>query len=251
VKHPAWDAETYDRVSNAQVAWAERVLERLPLRGDESVLDAGCGSGRVTAMLLERLPRGHVIGVDASEAMVEYARAALGDRATVMTADLTELELESPVDAVFSNAVFHWVLDHDRLFERMFAVLAPGGALVAQCGGEGNIESFLSLVDEVGATPPFAPHFEGFTRTWRFPGPEEAAGRLRRAGFESVRTWLEPSSVTPDDPAGFVRTAVLGVHLPRLPGELQDAFVEDVLARAGEPLRLDYIRLNIDARKPA
>ena len=246
----AWDAETYDRVSNAQVEWARGVLARLPLEGDETVLDAGCGSGRVTAMLLERLPRGRVIGVDSSEEMAEYARGALGDRATILTGDLTELELDSPVDAVFSNAVFHWILDHDRLFERMFAVLKPGGRLVAQCGGEGNIATFLALVDEVAATQPFARHFEGFSRTWWFAGAEDTEARLRRAGFDEVRAWLEPSRVAPEDPAEFVRTVVLGVHLPRLPRELQDPFVEAVLARAGEPLELEYVRLNIEARRP-
>jgi trans-aconitate 2-methyltransferase len=246
-----WDAETYDRVSDVQVAWAQRVLERLPLRGDETVLDAGCGSGRVSAILLERLPSGRVIGVDADAAMVEHARAALGDRATVLAADLTELRLETPVDAVFSNAVFHWVLDHEALYGRLFAVLAPGGRLVAQCGGEGNIERFLSLVDEVAATPRFARHFEGFTRTWRFPGANETERHLREAGFDPVRAWLEPSEVTPDDPAGFLRTVVLGVHLERLPERLRDPFVEEVLDGAGVPLRLDYVRLNIDAARPA
>jgi trans-aconitate 2-methyltransferase len=246
----SWDAEAYDRVSNAQVEWAGRVLARLPLRGDETVLDAGCGSGRVTALLLDRLPRGHVIGVDSSAEMAEYARGALGDRATILRADLTELELDSPVDVVFSNAVFHWIRDHDRLFERLFAALGPGGRLVAQCGGEGNVESFLSLVDEVAAAEPFAAHFEGFVRTWWFAGAEETAARLERVGFDQVRAWLEPSRITPDDPADFVRTVVLGVHLPRLPQELQDPFVSEVLARTGQPLELDYVRLNLEARKP-
>jgi trans-aconitate 2-methyltransferase len=245
-----WDAETYDRVSNAQVQWAGTVLDRLPLKGDETVLDAGCGSGRVTAMLLERLPNGRVIGVDSSEEMVEHARAALGDRATILVGDLTEFELDSPVDAAFSNAVFHWIPDHDRLFERLFAALRPGGRLVAQCGGEGNVESHLALVDEVAAEEPFAPHFEGFARTWRFVGPEETEARLLRAGFDQVRTWLEPSRVTPEDPADFLRSVTLGVHLPRLPAELQEAFVTEVLARSGDPLVLDYVRLNMEARKP-
>jgi trans-aconitate 2-methyltransferase len=134
-----WDASTYERVSGPQVEWAARVLHRLPLRGDETVLDAGCGSGRVTQMLLERLPRGHVVAVDAAPSMVEAARAALGDRATVLLSDLTELEVDEPVDAAFSNAVFHWIPDHARLFARIHAALRPGGRLIAQCGGAGNI----------------------------------------------------------------------------------------------------------------
>jgi trans-aconitate 2-methyltransferase len=245
-----WDAATYDRVSNVQVEWGRRVLDRLPLRGDETVLDAGCGSGRVTAMLLGKLPRGRVIGVDSSEDMVEHARVALGDRATILTADLTELELDTQVDAVFSNAVFHWIRDQDRLFERLFAALKPGGRLVAQCGGEGTLRMFLSLVDDVAATEPYAAHLRGFTRTWDFPGAEETAERLRAAGFEAVDTALEPSSLTPEDPEAYSRTVVLGVHLERLPEELHDGFVTEVLERAGEPVEFDYVRLNMDARKP-
>src|SRR5213592_2354456 len=113
-----WDAKTYDAVSSPQVEMAAPVLARLPLDGDETVLDAGCGSGRVTQLLLERLPRGLVIAVDASAAMVETAREALGDRVTVLRSDLTDLVLAEPVDAAFSNAVFHWVPDHGALFAR-------------------------------------------------------------------------------------------------------------------------------------
>ena len=121
---------------------------------------------------------------------------------------------------------------------------------MAQCGGEGNIASFLSVVDEVAATEPFAAHFEGFERTWGFAGAEETGERLRRAGFDGVRAWLEPSGIVPEDPADFLRSVTLGVHLPRLPSELRDAFVDEVLSRAGEPLELDYVRLNMEARRP-
>ena len=137
-----WDAGTYDRVSGPQAEWAALVLDRLPLEGNETVLDAGCGSGRVTQRLLERLPEGRVVAVDSARSMVEHAREVLDERATVFCADLAQLELDEPVDAVFSNAVFHWVPDHEQLFERMFAALRPGGVLVAQCGRAGNIARF-------------------------------------------------------------------------------------------------------------
>jgi trans-aconitate 2-methyltransferase len=244
-----WDAATYDRVSGPQVEWAERVLERLPLRGDETVLDAGCGSGRVTAILLERLPEGHVIAVDSAPSMVEHARAALGHRATVLQSSLTELELDEPVDAVFSNAVFHWIDDHQRLFERLFAALRPGGRLVAQCGGERNVERFLRTAAAVGAQPPYAPYLAGWTGPWNFAGAEETTERLRRAGFDEVEAWLEPHPVTPPDPSGYLRTVCLGHHLERLPEGLRAPYVEGVRSRC-EP-ELDYVRLNIDARRPA
>ena len=244
-----WDAATYDRVSDPQVEWAGEVLERLPLAGDETVLDAGCGSGRVTAMLLERLPAGCVIAVDSSSSMVEHARAALADRATVLQADLTELELDIPMDAVFSNAVFHWVADHDRLFERLFAALRPGGRLAAHCGGAGNVERFHRAADAVGAEPPYAKYFAGWVRPWNFAGPEETAKRLERAGFTEVDTWLEPRPVAPPDPTGFLRTVCLRRHLERLPEELRAGYTDAVRERCGS--ELDYVRLNITARRPA
>jgi trans-aconitate 2-methyltransferase len=244
-----WDAAIYDRVSRPQVEMAEAVLERLPLRGDETVLDAGCGSGRVTAMLLERLPDGHVVAVDSAPSMVEHARGALGDRATVICASLTELELDEPVDAAFSNAVFHWIADHDALFARLFAALKPGAPLVAQCGGKGNIDAFRRLADEVAAEPPYDEHMRDFAGPWNYASPDETEARLRRAGFDEVRCWLQPWAVSPDDPLEFARTVCLGNHLEELPQELRGPFVEEVVTRSGEPLTLEYVRLNIDARR--
>jgi trans-aconitate 2-methyltransferase len=244
-----WDAATYHRVSGPQVEFAAAVLDRLDLRGDETVLDAGCGSGRVTLMLLERLPHGHVVAVDQAPSMVEHARAALpADRATVLQAELTELRLDEPVDAVFSNAVFHWVPDHDRLFERLHAALRPGGRMVAQCGGEGNVARFHQAAREAAAEEPYAAHFEDWVGPWNFAAPDETAGRLERAGFEEVEAWLEPRPVVPDDPGDYLRTVCLGYHLERLPHELRDGYVQAVLERSAA--ELDYVRLNIVAMRP-
>lgn len=240
-----WDAATYDRVSSPQVEMARAVLDRLPLAGDEVVLDAGCGSGRVTQMLLERLPYGHVVAVDQSASMVEHAREALPERATVFRADLTEVTLEQPVDAVFSSAVFHWIADHERLFARLHAGLRPGGRLVAQCGGEGNVARFHEAAAAVSAEPPYADHLDGWRGPWNFAAPEETAQRLEEAGFTAVETWLQPYPVAPDDPFDYLRTVCLGYHLEQLREELRNGFVEAVLARSGD--ELDYVRLNIQA----
>jgi trans-aconitate 2-methyltransferase len=244
-----WDATSYDRVSNPQVAMAQAVLERLPLRGDETVLDAGCGSGRVTALLLERLPEGHVVAVDSAPSMVEHARGALGERATVVCASLTDLTLDRQVDAVFSNAVFHWIADHERLFERLAAVSKPGGRLVAQCGGKGNIDGFRRLADEVAAERPYAQHMRDFRGPWNYASPEDTEARLLAAGFDDVRCWLQPWPVTPEDPLEYARTVCLGNHLEALPEELRERYAEEVVRRSGAPLTLEYVRLNIDARR--
>ena len=246
-----WDASTYERVSDPQVAFARAVLDRLALRGDETVLDAGCGTGRVTRMLLERLPRGHVVAVDAAPSMVEHARAALGERATVILSDLVELELEEAVDAVFSNAVFHWIPDHERLFARMHAALRPGGRLVVQCGGRGNVERFHALAADVAEREPFAPWLAGWRGPWNFAGPEETEERMRRAGFRDVRAWLEPFPVVPPEPREYLRSVCLGHHLERLPEPERDGFVAAVAERLGQPAELHYVRLNVEARRAA
>jgi trans-aconitate 2-methyltransferase len=246
----SWDAATYHRVSAPQLEWAGKVLQRMPLRGDETVLDAGCGSGNVTQLLLDRLPDGHVVAVDSSESMVEHAREALDpERATVLQADLVELALDEPVDAAFSNAVFHWIPDHDALFARLYDALAPGGPLVAQCGGKGNVARFHAAAREVAEGEPYAEHLAGWTGPWNFASAEETSERLEGAGFVEIETWLEPCPVIPEDPLAFVTTVCLGPHLQRLPEELREGFAASVCGLAGS--ELDYVRLNIDAKKPS
>jgi trans-aconitate 2-methyltransferase len=242
-----WDAVTYQRISVPHEEWAKAVLERLPLNGDEIVLDAGCGTGRMTRMLVERLPLGRVIAVDGSEAMVAKVVEVLRPADEAFAADLTELELVAPVDAIASSAVFHWIHDHDLLFRRLRAALRDGGRLAAQCGGAGNIDAFRRVAEEVGSREPYAAHFEGFGHPWNYTGAEETEARLRAAGFDQVRCWLEPWQVLPPEPLEFTRTIMLGAHVERLPEELTEPFVADVLESAGTPLVLDYVRLNIEA----
>lgn len=242
-----WDAVTYERISVPHEEWAKAILERLPLNGDETVLDAGCGTGRVTRMLVEALPDGRVVAVDGSAAMIEQVRAVLRPGDPAFVADLTELELERPVDAVISSAVFHWIRDHDALFRRMRAALVPGGRFAAQCGGAGNIEEFRAISAEISSREPFAAALEEFEEPWFYAGAEATEERLRAAGFEAVRCWLQPWDVVPPDPEGFMRTLILAPHLDHLPVDLGDRFLAAVMAAMGEPLTLRYVRLNIEA----
>jgi trans-aconitate 2-methyltransferase len=242
-----WDAATYDRVSDVQFTWALEQLERLSLTGDEVVLDAGCGSGRVTALLADRVPRGRVYGVDVAPSMAAHAAQALGDRATILCQDLVALDLPEPVDVAFSNATFHWIKDHDALFASLHRTIKPGGRLLAQCGGKGNIDRFRKLADEVAAEQPFEPYFTDWQGPWNYARDDETAERLERAGFAEVECWLEPRPVTPPEPRAFVQTVCLVRHLDLLPDELRGHFIDRVLDRAGEPLVLDYVRLNMTA----
>jgi len=245
-----WDASTYDRVSDIQAEWSLDVIDRLGLSGDETVLDAGCGSGRVTKLLLERLPRGRVVGVDSSARMIEQAREALPERTDFVVSDLLDLELDDPVDAVFSNATLHWVLDHRRLFTRLHAALRPGGKLEAQCGGIGNLDEFLNSLENVNGDERFAPYVRGIASSWNFASPGDTELRLRAAGFDGVHCWLEERLEKPREPREFLRVVCLGPHLERLPEHLHEQYVDAVLEYAPRPLALDYVRLNISARRP-
>lgn len=246
-----WDAETYDAISDPQFKWGMEVLERLQLRGDETVVDAGCGSGRVTEQLAKRLPEGRLVAVDGSAAMIAKARERLSDGATYLVSDLSELELPEPVDLVFSTATFHWIVDHDRLFARLRAALRPGGRLVAQCGGEGNVAEHARAIAAVASRPEYAPHFAGMEAMWNFAAPEPTEVRLRSAGFSEARCWLEPKPYEPVEPLRFTMTVTLGPHLARLPEQMRKPFAEAVLDLCEQPLSLDYVRLNIEARVAA
>lgn len=242
-----WDGDSYDRVSATMEALGLEVLARLELSGDELALDAGCGSGRITAALIERLPRGRVIALDESPSMVEAARRRLGGRAEVRVGDLLELELDEPLDAILSTATFHWIADHERLFARLRGALRPGGRLAAQCGGEGNIERLRAAARPVMERDPYAAHFAGFRPPWHYAAPQITRERLLAAGFAQAECWLQPAPREPEEPREYLSTIVLGPHVQRLPPELREGFIGAVLGRLGEPVVVDYVRLNIDA----
>ena len=252
-----WNAVAYEGLSSPQTRWGAEFLGRLGLRGDEDAIDAGCGTGKVTGLLLERLPRGTVLAVDGSRAMVEAAgeRFAGEPRVRVEHQDLVELEVEEPVDLVFSTATFHWIKDHDRLFDRLARALKPGGRMAAQCGGEGNISRATRATRAVMQGERFRPFFEGWDDDKNYAGAEETKVRLEDTGFEGAETWLheEPTRFeSVEELARFLATVVLGGHLQRLPEGEKEAFAgavaEAIVAVDGDPL-LDYVRLNMTATR--
>jgi trans-aconitate 2-methyltransferase len=244
-----WDAATYDRVATPQEEWGMGVIDRLELAGDETVLDAGCGSGRLTRHLVERLPNGRVIGVDAAPSMIEKAREQLGDEVELINANLLDLDLHERVDAVLSGATFHWIADHDRLFARLHAALKPGGRIEAQCGGQGNIAEFQNALLSMEGDERFAPYLRTLQSPWNFASVADTETRLERAGFSEVRCWLTDAPTTPADPRAFLASSVIVPHLEHLPAKLHDAFLDTLLESLPRPLTLNYVRLNISARK--
>ena len=248
--HREWDAVTYDRVADPQARWGTAVLERLTLAGDETVMDAGCGTGRVTEQLLERLPRGRVVALDGSAAMLEQARDRLrahGDRVLFVHADLQALTIAdlpgaAPVDAVLSTATFHWIPDHPRLFANLAAVMRPGARLVAQCGAEGNIAELLRVVRTLGIER---------AGTWEYASPATTEQRLLDAGFTDVVAWTNDEPTRFDDAVqfhDFLEAVCLRETVSGMDADASRALVDGVVAAMPEPV-LDYVRLNMLATR--
>ena len=255
-----WNSEAYHRLSRPQFEWGLRVLDRLPLHGDEIVADAGCGSGKVTAKLLERLPRGRVVAMDLSENMLRTAREHLAPRfprqVVFIAVDLQDVPLDGALGGIFSTAAFHWVPDHERLFRSLFRALKPGGWLEAQCGGGPNLARVRERTLALMAQPEFAPFFAGWSPTWQYPDDVATAARMGRAGFADVKTWLEEMPTPLPDAEvyeEFLATVTLHRHLARIPNPAQrERFMGALTQQAAAddpPFLLDYWRLNMSGRK--
>jgi trans-aconitate 2-methyltransferase len=256
---PDWDAATYQRLSEPQVAWGREVLERLPLQGHETVIDAGCGTGRLTRELAARLPRGRVLAVDRSASMLDEAARQLADHRgapiRLVRADVAALPLAGVAHAIFSTAVFHWIADHPRLFRGLRDALVPDGILVAQCGGGPNLARLLDRARRLAGEPRFAPYFTDWTDPWHFADDWTTAERLLRAGFVDVETSVEPAPVLFPDAAAyraFLSCVCVRHHLDRLPVPERDLFtaaLADQAAADDPPFTLDYWRLNLSGRR--
>ncbi len=257
-----WNADSYHQVSTPQFDWGLTVLDRLPLNGHELVLDVGCGTGRLTERLLERLPRGRVVAIDLSSNMLQAAQGFLRPRfegrIQLVMADAAALPAVGVADAIFSTATFHWVRDHPRLFRSLHAALKPGGRIVAQCGGGDNIARLHDRAAALMREAHFAPYFTSWQEPWEFSDATTTAHRLEEAGFEDVRTGLVATPLVQpgaDAYRAFITTVICRPHLAYLADPaLQEVFVRQLTELASAdtpPFELDYWRLNIEARKRA
>lgn len=243
-------------------AMGTAVVDRVPLREGDTVVDLGCGSGQVTAELIKRMRGGRLVAIDLSRNMIRAAASRLmalsiGVELLLVVADATRLPLVAQADLVFSTATFHWVLDHPALFRSIFGLLRPGGRLVAQCGGGDNMkiarERFRHAVKHLGLEEFLA----GWPEPWEFATAETTRSRLAKAGFEEIATWVHREPVNLPDAESYrdyLADIVFRSHLGRLPEPAMREAVLDRLTEAGrlDPDRfsLDYWRLNIQARRP-
>ena len=262
-----WDASTYDCISDAQESWGHEIIEYRKWKGNEVVLDAGCGSGRTTKILSMKVPEGKIIAVDSDLSMIRLAKENLVKFSNIefIQIDISEIELEEKVDVVFSNAVLHWILNHKKVFERFWQILNSDGQLLIQCGGYGNLAKTLSILNKVSKSKEFYNYFYNnnkgediWNQTWYFAKKEDTEKILQEIGFRNIQVFLEnkePKFRNKEEYFLFIKTIVLIPYLKYLPNDmLKDKFaksvVEEIESNAKElQWKLDFARLNINAIK--
>ena len=260
---PKWDAAEYAANSSVQQSWARELIARLPLRGDEHILDIGCGDGKVSAELARAVPRGSVVGVDASAEMITFAQkafpAAEFPRLTFKRADARNLRFPSWFDLVFSNAALHWIDDHEAILHGAAGALKPGGRLLISCGGRGNAHDvFLALRPEMRLAR-WREFFRRMPMPYFFHAPAHYEYWLPRCGFKIHTLQLTPKEVTHADAAAFtawLRTTWLP-FTQRVPDNLREEFISAVASRyiAKHPpdelgrISVRMVRLEIEAEK--
>lgn len=254
-----WDAADYAQHSASQQVWATELLARLPLRGDEHLLDAGCGDGKITAALAARVPAGRVVGVDVSTAMIAHAQAH-HRRANLEFAVMDARRLTVPssaFDVVFSNAALHWVDDHRAFLSGAAAALRPGGRLAVSCGGRGNAHEVFVALRAVLRRAAWREYFRRLERAYFFHAPEHYARWLVEAGFRAERVCLAGKDAHhpgADGLAAWFRTTWLP-YTQRVPEARREEFVAAVVARylernpldAAGQARVRMVRLEIEA----
>jgi trans-aconitate methyltransferase len=257
-----WDASLYHRVSGPQFEWGLGVLDLLAPGRGETILDLGCGTGRLTAEIFRRMGDGRVVGLDRSAAMLataaEQHRHVRGgtNRFAFVRGDGAALPFVEAFDAVFSAATLHWIADHDAAFRSVFTALKAGGRFVAQCGGGPNLRRLLDGAHRLMESERYREHFRGWSDPWLFADAGATRARLLAAGFDHVETSLVEAPTRLENAAAyqaFIATVCVRHHVDRLPGDERPRFVRDLAEMAAgddPPYTLDYWRLNISARKP-
>jgi trans-aconitate 2-methyltransferase len=267
-----WDAQTYDEVSRlVQYRWGQQILEWRKWNGDETVMDAGCGSGLLSKLLAKKVPRGKVYAVDVDSNMVRQAKRNLKglENVELVESDFAYVKLPTKLDVIFSNAALHWVHDHAQVFKHFWDMLncdeTKGGQLLIQCGGYGNLQRILAMLRRVMEFNEFKEYFASFNQSWYFAKPDDTSKLLGEIGYVNTKIHLHDDCVNLIDReiySRFVKTVIMKPFLERLPDDkLRNRYLELFLQevekssasissnKSQTPWSLDYVRLNIIADK--
>jgi len=187
-----FDGEKYKQASSQQKAWGRKLISELEFKGGERILDLGCGDGILTAELAKYVPDGFVLGIDASESMIETARKYhAGANLRFERLDIDTIDYESEFDLAFSNATLHWVMDHGKLLRNVFKALKKRGAARFQFAGDGNCSNLIRILREVISTKEYTVYFSEFDWPWYMPAVDEYQNLLDEVAFAEKRVWIE------------------------------------------------------------
>ncbi len=258
-----WNPEAYARSSSAQKKWADELISKIHIRGDERVLDIGCGDGKITAQIATLLPHGSVVGIDSSREMISFANGkfppSIWPNLSFQLGDASEIGYENEFDLVVSFACLHWILDHGPVLEGIKRSLKPGGRLFLQFGGAGNAEEILVAVDKMISEDRWARYFKGFPFPYGFYGPEEYRHWLSQAGLRAVRVELILKDMAQPGRSGLA-SWIESTWLPyieRVPDEFRRDFVDEIVERYAsthpldddEQIHVNMVRLEVEAEK--
>ncbi len=232
-----WNPEDYEKNSQAQTRWADELLQTLSLKGDERVLDIGCGNGRVTAEISKKLPYGSITGIDSSEDMIAYAEKKYPlnqyPNLSFKKMKMEDMNFCRAFDVVFSNAALHWVIDHENVLKRIKNSLKAGGRVVLQMGGKGNASEVLAIVNLMIREKKWKNYFQGFLFPYGFYEAEEYRKWVSGAGLEPERIELIPKDMAQEGREGlesWIRTTWLP-YTQRVPGHMKEDFIREMAAR--------------------
>ena len=232
-----WDPKDYESSSSAQFRWAMDLVSQLDLRGNERVLDIGCGDGRITAQLASRLPMGEVLGIDLSRDMINFAEgkypAETCSNLAFQWGDANELDFDDEFDLVVSFACLHWVKDHLPILKGIERSLVPSGRVLLQFGGKGNAEEILSITEDLIREDKWSGYFKDFSFPYHFYGPLEYRGWLKLSGLKARRVDLVPKDMVHAGKKGL-EGIIRNTWLPyteRLPQKLRQEFVSEIADR--------------------
>jgi len=258
-----WNPEDYAKQSGAQLRWAQELISRLALGGSETILDVGCGDGKITAAFASASPNGYVLGVDSSAEFIAYASEhyppARFPSLHFQQMDARSLNCGRQFDLIFSNAALHWVDNQMAFLQGASAHLRPGGRLVTSCGGAGNASGIIATLHELQVSPRWRRYFDGFAFPYYFHSPAEYAPWLAQAGLVATRCELVEKDMVHDHPeglAGWIRTTWMP-YTVRLPEELRESFIAELLslylqnspADSSGRTHVHMVRLEVEATK--
>ena len=259
-----WNSRDYERHSRSQQLWARELIDKLSLEGTETLLDIGCGDGKVTAEIAGLLSGGRVVGIDNSESMIDLATSrypsAKYRNLDFKLMDASDLQFGPLFDVVFSNAALHWVKDHRPVVKSIYGCLKPGGRILLQMGGQGNARDLVQILETLMESPEYRAFFEGFEFPYGFHGVDYYEELLDETGFRHHRVQLIDKDMAHDGMAGlkgWIRTTWLP-YTERLEDSARDKFIEKLAQNYVElkppdglgRIHVAMVRLEVEARKP-